>query len=335
MARIWVIAPYDSGETELFDTAWEFDKQNNTIALGWSELGDISKISRLQLEALFTKTYGKEKTKAVTTKDINALWAFYHEIHEGDIIVSRRGRKKILSTGSVIGSAYYDEKKGRARIANKSAYSYPNFISVAWDGKAIDYERQVFSFYTIYEISEERLLELKNESNILKKNKEYIGEKEESEIEVYETQFVLEKYLEDFIVSNFDSIFSNQYVLYKDPDGNPAQQYPIISKEGKIFGRIDILAVEKHTKDYIVIELKKGKESDPVVGQMLRYIGWVKENMCEENQSVKGIIICNSMDEKLLYAVEPLKELIKVKMYKVDFKLNDLQISGSLTTAST
>ncbi len=57
MGRIWVIAPYDSGNAELFDTAWAFDLEHNTIALGWSEMGDISQLSRDNLESAFRNTY--------------------------------------------------------------------------------------------------------------------------------------------------------------------------------------------------------------------------------------------------------------------------------------
>ena len=37
-------------------------------------------------------------------------------------------------------------------------------------------------------------------------------------------------------------------------------------------GTIDILADEPDTNSLVVIELKKGRESDKVVGQTLRYI---------------------------------------------------------------
>lgn len=64
MARIWIIAPYDSGNAELFDTAWAFDLEHNTIALGWSEMGDISQLSRDDLERAYRKTYPEQKSKA-------------------------------------------------------------------------------------------------------------------------------------------------------------------------------------------------------------------------------------------------------------------------------
>lgn len=318
MARFWIIAPYDSGNPELFDIAWAFDLQHSTIALGWSEMGNISQLSREDLEIVFHKTYPEVKSKAAATRDINALWAFYHEIQEGDFVVARRGRKRILAVGKVIVSPYYDEAKGHERLGEKTERFYSNFLPVSWDNKSIEFDKQVFSFYTIYEMPEEKFKTLLN--NQPPKESHDI---DEPDLPASETEFALEKYLEDFIVSNFTSIFKGQLELYTDPDGNPAQQYPVLSKEGKISCRIDILAVDKVTNDFVVIELKKGKESDPVVGQTLRYMGWVKENLCESTQSIKGFIVCKDVDERLGYAIQTVGDRIALKRYKIDFQLID------------
>src|SRR3546814_11462048 len=44
-------------------------------------------------------------------------------------------------------------------------------------------------------------------------------------------------------------------------------------------GPIDILARDKKTGGYVVIELKKGRAADKVYGQISRYMGWVKKNI--------------------------------------------------------
>ena len=85
------------------------------------------------------------------------------------------------------------------------------------------------------------------------------------------SEFVLEKYLEDFIVSNFATIFKGHLRIFEDAEGNDGQQY------ATDIGPIDILAVDAQSKALVVIELKKGRPSDRVVGQILRYMGWVQE----------------------------------------------------------
>ena len=68
-------------------------------------------------------------------------------------------------------------------------------------------------------------------------------------------------------------------------------------------GPIDILAVSKDNKEILVVELKKGRASDAVIGQIQRYMGFVNEELLEDGQSVKGIIIALEDDLKLKRAL--------------------------------
>ena len=96
--------------------------------------------------------------------------------------------------------------------------------------------------------------------------------------------------------------------------------------DGKVIGYIDILAKEPSTNAFWIIELKKGRESDQVVGQVLRYMGWVQENLCQMGEHVRGLIICKEVDERLTYALKMVQDKVKVKLYHVDFHLSDLNV---------
>ena len=52
-------------------------------------------------------------------------------------------------------------------------------------------------------------------------------------------------------------------------------------------------------------------------------MGWVKENLCREGEDVRGLIICKDTDERLVYALEMVRDIIQVKLYSVDFQLAD------------
>ena len=314
MTRFWVIAPYNSTKAEIFDEAWKYDLNNKTIAIGWNSLGNISQLNKAHLESKYRNVLGGNVSKGTATRDINALWDFYHTIAPGDRIIARRGTKRIVGIGTVIGSPFYDEEKGKQRINNLTDDFCSNFIPVEWKENPVTFNEIMFSFYTIYDIPEEKYLLLIKGQEIDETDEEEIG---------FSAEFVLEKYLEDFIVSNFERIFGRQLVLYTDPEGNSGQQYPTISSNGSIIGKIDILAREPAKNRYVIIELKKGRESDQVVGQTLRYIGWVNENLCKENEGVEGLIICKEVDEKLRFAISPVRDMIKVKLYKMDFRLTD------------
>ena len=73
--------------------------------------------------------------------------------------------------------------------------------------------------------------------------------------------------------------------------------------------------------DFVVIELKRGKTSDSTVGQLLRYMAWVDENLATIGKRVRGIIIAREIDDALRYAVRPLSS-VTVLTYTVDFKLD-------------
>ena len=317
MTRYWIIAPYDSKIPEIFEAAWDYDVKNNTIAIGWNDLGDISKYSKEQIRSKIHEVYsekGESWIKHNRTRLTNALWNLYNIISIGDIIIARRGTKKLIGIGKVIGDAYYSSEEGTLRKPNMEDI-YCNFIKVKWEPRIIDYENIRFSTFTIYEIDPEKF-------NELTKKQEEREIKDDAFIDQKEQKFALEKYLEDFIVNNFNSIFHNSIQLWYDEEGNIGQQYPLIDNEARNIGKIDILARNIEENSYIVIELKKGRSSDKVVGQILRYMGWVKEHLCNEGDSVKGMIICKDKDKKLEYALKVIN-IIDLKFFQIDFKLID------------
>jgi len=129
-------------------------------------------------------------------------------------------------------------------------------------------------------------------------------------------EFVMEKYLEEFIESNFDKIdFGARLELYQDEESN-GRQYPTS------IGNIDLLAMDKECREFVVIELKKGRSSDVVIGQILRYMGWVKENLAK-NQKVRGIIITKEQDERMKYALKSTANII-LFTYSIGFNVKKI-----------
>jgi restriction system protein len=58
------------------------------------------------------------------------------------------------------------------------------------------------------------------------------------------------------------------------------------------------LAIDKKNKEFVVIELKKGRNSDAVIGQILRYMGWVTDKSAGSAGyfNVRGIIIAKEKE---------------------------------------
>ena len=114
--------------------------------------------------------------------------------------------------------------------------------------------------------------------------------------------FSAESRLEDEIeiqINNGLHFFPNLPLKMYDNNDGYGRQYIIPG-----IGRIDILAVNISNNDFYVIELKRGYGDDEIVGQVSRYMGWVKRNLATNNQNVYGIICVAQASEKLKYAAE-------------------------------
>ena len=129
--------------------------------------------------------------------------------------------------------------------------------------------------------------------------------------------FALEKHLEEFLVQNWNSTaLGKKYKIFEDNGDLVGQQYPSDT------GPIDILAISKDKKTLLVVELKKGRASDSVIGQIQRYMGYVKEELAEPDQQVKGIIIALEDDLRLKRALSVTND-IKFYKYKISFQLEE------------
>lgn len=127
--------------------------------------------------------------------------------------------------------------------------------------------------------------------------------------------FALELHLEDFLVKNWgNTLLGKAYTIYEEEGSLIGRQYQCEA------GTIDILAVSKDRKTLLVVELKKGRSSDVVVGQILRYIGYVREVLAAPGQNVKGIIIGLEDDAKLRWALSATHD-IDFYRYVIDFRL--------------
>lgn len=99
----------------------------------------------------------------------------------------------------------------------------------------------------------------------------------------------LEKYLEDLLVEGWGSL------AWTTPLDYLGRQVPC----GDL-GNIDILARDRGTGDFVVIELKRDRTDDEVVGQLSRYMGWIKEHRADPiGVGVRGVIVVHEVTPKL------------------------------------
>ncbi|OOZ47033.1 hypothetical protein BOW39_13110 [Solemya velum gill symbiont] len=129
------------------------------------------------------------------------------------------------------------------------------------------------------------------------------------------SSFMFEKHLEDFLITNWDHTpLSKKYKIFEENGEQVGKQFKTDT------GPLDILAISKDGNEFLVVELKRDRASDVVVGQVLRYMGWIKKNLCTEDQVVKGCIIAQDADQRIEHALYAVSDVFFMK-YEVDFRL--------------
>ena len=245
-----------------------------------------------------------EKSKVAAGLSCGFLWTISKKIKKGDIVLSPDGEGNYF-VGEVIGDYQY--------VPNSDK---PHRRAVNWGSSKIDradmsqsLKFSTGSIGTVCQISK-----YKDELEQLIKG-EVLNPVITSKDPTIEdpTVFALEKHLEDFLVANWNQTpLGKKYDIYEDEE-NFGQQFPTDT------GPIDILAISKDKKEVLVVELKKGRASDSVVGQIQRYMGYVTEFVAEDNQQVKGVIIALDEDQRIKFA---LKVAPNIEFYRYEVKFD-------------
>ena len=128
-------------------------------------------------------------------------------------------------------------------------------------------------------------------------------------------RFGLERHLHEFLRDNWrhPSLFPD-WILYVEDGEEVGYEYRCE------IGRIDLLAQHTTKPEWLVVELKKNQTSDETVGQVLRYMGWVREKLAKPGDSVRGLIIAHKADASIRYAISSV-DSVDLKLYEVEFKL--------------
>ena len=251
------------------------------------------------------RTANPEKSKIAAGLACGALWSVCKGINIGDFVLCPDG------------SGSYRVAKVTGNYIYTPGEILPHRRAVHWLPQSIDNSemsdilrrscgaRGTLCDISVHQEEIERLLSNHNPPALIATDKSV-----EDPI-----AFPLEKHLEDFLVANWKQTELGQnYDIYEEDGECIGQQYSTDT------GPIDILAISKDKRELLVVELKKGKASDVVVGQILRYMGYVTQELTEDGQKVKGVIIAQDDDQKLKLALSVVPNIAFYR-YQVSFKL--------------
>lgn len=245
------------------------------------------------------------KTKVAAGLACGALWTVSKGILKGDIVLCPDGEGHYY-IGEVVGE--YNYKSGAILPHRRPMKWFDQTIERSSMSEAL--KNSTGSAGTVSKVSGHAQEIEKLIGNISAPRLLHTDETVEDP-----SEFAMEEHLEDFLVNNWKNTeLGKAFDVYEEDGEKVGQQYLVDT------GKIDIFAISKDKKTLLVIELKRGRASDVVVGQTLRYMGYVKEELAEDNQDVRGIIIALEDDQKIRRALS-MTPNISFYRYEVSFKL--------------
>src|SRR3989344_8480747 len=285
--------------------------KGNFIGAGWFEDIDLSnqfpdnwREFNKKFIPIFLEKY-PDKSKVAAGLACGSLHTIGKDLKLGDLVLSPNGQGSYY-VGEVITD--YEYRKGGVLPHRRSVRWYPGLIERSQMSQAL--RNSTGSIGTVSDISQysqeiEALIAGKRPPSIIATDETI----EDPSV------FALEEHLEDFLVKNWQNTeLGSKYDIFEEDGELVGQQYPSDT------GPIDILAISKNKKEILVVELKKGRASDVVVGQIQRYMGYVKDELAEEDQKVSGIIIALEDDIRMRRALS-VAQGIDFYTYQLSFKL--------------
>jgi hypothetical protein len=123
---------------------------------------------------------------------------------------------------------------------------------------------------------------------------------------------LLEVHLQDYVFRNWKAIFPDLDLFQGSQGREFRTQDPSV-------GIIDFLCTDKKG-GFVVIETKRETPDRQAIGQVLGYMGWVRQRLCTKGQSVRGILIANEVSDQLKLAATVIPDLA-LYCYEISFNV--------------
>lgn len=232
------------------------------------------------------------------------LWTICKKLQRGDIVLSPDGTGT-YRVGEIAGD--YSWHPGQGDLSHRRAVRWFE-TGIPREAMSEPLRNSAGSVGTVSDVSRHR----DELERLLSGHVVVVTSSDEQE---ETSSFGMEKHLEEFLVANWaQTDLGRDYDIFEEDGELKGQQYLTDT------GPLDILAVAKDGSHLLVVELKRGRASDVVVGQILRYMGYVQDQVATPQQVVRGAIIALEDDQRIRRALS-MTPSISFYRYQVSFKL--------------
>jgi len=258
--------------------AAELFAEEEVVAVGWADLGDIRRKGKDELKAFLMKEWGQSEQESAM--GAASLLRFRDEISVGDLVFAYKGQNKVALVGEVIGDYEFNDKNKVGNLDGE--IGYPNQRRVNWWKRPRNFDRS----YLPEDLSVR--VALPGTIHIFDVDDSYMEELKEV-LQNIPSEEVMERILE---VEDEDEIkkFMGTHRL-----DEIEKELTIIQPEYPTsVGNMDFLA--KDMNEFNVIIEVKVKADDGAVGQVLGYMQAYKEESSTKN--VRGIIVAEEFTNR-------------------------------------
>lgn len=267
----WVISPYATGAKskkgevynkenigKTFEDVWKYDLSHGTIAIGsYTNLSTAKSTEDMARLILANENWGwqyKNREKEAR-RWAGQYWTFYHQIKEGDIVIAKQGKQRVVGIGRIVMVngcvAFYSEKRGLERSGNVSN-KHPNFLNVEWTRDEMDFGEDVFK--------QDRFGDLNKMVNM----KEYIPKINERIANLFGGEMAMksaknhkDNKSRQNVGSSFSTLIEQITVLRRDPDHKERAHESLVEYFYEILG-FNRFSQIKHRQGRIDIAVVQG-----------------------------------------------------------------------------
>lgn len=279
IVRIFAHDEFPQEAAELFE-------KERIVAVGWSELGDLTGLTYDEIKEKSKKLW--KRTESQSAKDASQLVLFRDGIDVGDVVFAYVGGNKVALVGKIIGNYKFYTKNNTGNLTGKIAYA--NQRKVEWWNKPKNFNRSYLPLELSKFVSLPGTISVKSyKLNKLSKELESVPSQEtvNKALEIHD-----EKEIKDYMEGHLNEIEKGLTLVKREHATSESGTMDFLAKDANGF--------------FVAIEVKVNAD-DSDVPQLRRYMRAYKSD--SQASKIRGILIAEDFSKRCLEDIKELSDL--------------------------